>query len=305
MRKFITICIIFILILIVGCETQPTNSDDLSVFNDTPISYQMYCDTPQNAIPSESAISADKQIVFENASQLDLSYSSINDTVIGNASATKQFTLENDSFQLKLKKSYATSFANSQRSDLHSYGYYDLYQTENETDDFEIAFRQNSNQLAYLRSLARLNQSGNVTEQEARVYADSALTELYGEQVLQEYTNVVVQTTAHSTYAFTYSRLLSGYLTNDRIAIEINFKGKVCYINARQLGIFDSLEAEITEQKISTAESILRDSISETYQIQGKQLFVDAISGKCYLQLIVARTTDTGYEGNYFYINVN
>lgn len=69
--------------------------------------------------------------------------------------------------------------------------------------------------------------------------------------------------------------------------------------------IFNSIEAEITEKRITDAEAALLQSISKTYEVQHKQLFVDAITGKCYLQLIVARTTDSGYQGNMFYINVN
>lgn len=298
MKKYISIGLTIVLLILSGCS-KSSNAE-------TSITYQIYCDSPEIAVASKSSENAENSdIIFTSAAQLDLDYSSMNDTDNKNAEATKQFTFGNDSLQLNLKKSYSTTFASSLRSDLRSYGNYDVYQTDNETNNFEIAFRQNSDRLAFLRAFDRVNQSGDLTEQEARVCADATLTELYGEQVVQKYNNVIVQTTPHLTYAFVYSRALGGYETNDIIAIEINYKGEVCYINARQLGIFDPLAAEITEKRITVAETVLRSSISESYEIQGKKLFVDAISGKCYLQLIVARSTDTGYEGNFFYINVN
>lgn len=78
-----------------------------------------------------------------------------------------------------------------------------------------------------------MNQPGDLTEQEARECADTLMTEKYWKSVLDEYHSVIVTTTKESTYMFTYSKMLMGYTTNDQIAIEVNRKGEIASINAR------------------------------------------------------------------------
>ena len=292
--------------LLAGCNnatnqsTEPT--DNKTATDHTPITYQIYCDSPMNALPSNPS---DQDIVFENSTVLDLDYSSSIDTVNKNAIENKQFTIRQDALQLRLKRSYSSSFAHSTRTDLRQYGNYDVYETTTDSERIEVTFRQNTDQLAFFLAYDRLTPNGNVTEQEARTCADALFTELYGQSTLMKYEHVITSVTKESTYMFTYYKTLLGYTTNDQIAIEVNKQGKIASVNAKRLGIFDPIASEITSKQIEAAEATLLNSISETYNVQHRQLFVDAISGKCYLQLIVSRPIDSGYQGNIFYINVN
>lgn len=307
MKTNLPILLLAVLLILTGCTnhtasttTQPSSSVSTSL----PISYQIYCDSPLNAVKAESDTDTNN-IPFQNASQLDLAYSSTNSMINKNADHTKELLLGKDTFHLQLERSYSNSFSKCPIDHLCRYGYFDEYEANTANGRVVAAFRQNTDQLVYFIAFDRLNQDGNLTEQAARECADAFLLETYGKAVLNEYQSVVMTTTSESTYMFAYSKVLIGYTTNDQIIIEVNRKGEIASVNAKRWGIFDPLETEITEQRIADAEAVLCQSISEAYEIQDKQLLVDANSGKCYLQLVVARSTDTGYQGNFFYINVN
>lgn len=303
MKKTLGILLIVSLLILCGCTNRkPITTTTLPTTTLPTIEYQIYCDAPESAVRNEDESDAE---LFYSTTELDFSYSSTKVATNPNAEQIKTFSVGKQTYSIPIFKSEETSLASLDQKELQYLGQYDVY--DGNTDDGRItaSFFQGSNELRFFLAYNKLNQPGNLTQEAARECADAQFIAMYGEALLSEYSQVVEMLSNDSTYVFAYRRTICGYSTYDSVTIEINRKGEVCSINAKQFGILTPLKNELSAEKISAAEKVLTGSISKSYEVQGKYLLLDAMSGKCYLQLVVARSIDDGYEGNFFYINVN
>lgn len=105
-----------------------------------------------------------------------------------------------------------------------------------------------------------------------------------------------------------YDRYINGYLTDESISVYIASNGEIMYYSAPFFGKYDTLEAELTKEKLDKANKKLRNKIEElrlTNLSMGISRVVTSTSGEAFLRIPIEYDTDEGSRiGYYVYINI-
>lgn len=330
MKKALCLCAAILLITLAGCQKAThsdaetlapttlgnsiTNEDAANNNDNAEIEYVIYAASSAGEItgPADAA-DVPHNISFGSLSERDFSYSKRNTIANENAKAQKMFTLGNINLTATYFKSFANSLANSLDKNLHRFGQYDEYRSADNSNGFVARFRQEDGELAFFATTDGLDESGTLTEQDAKTLANAYLIEKYGEQFAAEYPNcsvVVTDKTSEKTVSVCYTKYVFGYPTTDRVIVTYNMNGEIISFNGMTMGIFTSVADNITAEKISNAENALINIIPEKWAIGTKKLVLDA-DGDCYLYISTSQireNADGVYEGSSameFYINID
>lgn len=127
--------------------------------------------------------------------------------------------------------------------------------------------------------------SGEFTAEEAKQAADKLLVELYGENFLNEYEYTKTNTTddqKYKMYSVYYTRNAFGFETDDYIFVRFNFKGELLLVNAKQKGLMEFVEEDLTKEDIEGAMTAVTETFSDTWYIGNSKLTLDS-EGDYYL----------------------
>ena len=298
MKKTLNILLALFMLALVGCAQNNTKSN-----NNEPITYQIYCSSPQSVITNESETNSETtKTAFHSASDLQLYLSDSQKYTNPNASQFKEFSIGNETFRAEL----SNSFSPKTQSKFQEFESYDNY-VNTEGERISFSFRKDTDELVFFLAYDRNNESkSGISQQEAKEIATELFVKLYGNEMLAEYNHIIDAMNSSKTYySFYFCKAINGIRTQDRVMISINFQGQLLSLNAKTLGILDEIKSDITEKHLSDAETALRSSISKSYEIKDRELFVDFNTGKCYLQVLAGFTKDNAFSSDYFYINVN
>ncbi len=109
-------------------------------------------------------------------------------------------------------------------------------------------------------------------------------------------------------YTYIYTRYIEGYATDETISISMNCEGEVYIYSSSFLGKYDTLEAELTKEKLDTANEKLRNKVEElrlTNLSMGISRIVTSTSGEAFLRISIGYdTVEGGRTGDYVYINI-
>lgn len=282
--------------------------------NALPVKYVIYSSYSlgENDGFTNTDISTDN-ISFGSFSERDFSYATRKTISNEKAERQKIFKLDDVNIKADYFKSFSNSLADSADPSLQKFGRYDEYQSTEIGNRFNASFRQHDGELVFYSATDACDVDGSLTEQDAKALADPFFQEKYGEQFALEYPNcsiVVTDTVTEKIISVCYTKYICGYPTTDRVIITYNFEGVIKGINARTKGLFDSLEEDITAEKIANAEKTLVDTLPSTWSIGTKTLVRDA-DGGCYLRVTAIKTveaTDNSPARTYpmeFYINID
>lgn len=295
MKRICYILFIFLLLSAVSCANQP-------------VEYVIYYDSTMGAPQkAQESISKETEILFENMSSKDFSYSSKTKVENPDAKATRTISITGKQYELNHLRSYDTSLSTGANSKLHPYGQFEHYRLEQDGDAVEAVFRRGTDKLVSFSNKGERHNSGAVSKESAEQLAYATLIEVYGEKTAKKYSlHTVVEPTnsSLSAYTFVYAKYICGYPTTDDISITYNTAGKLVSINATTYGIFDSVEDSISEKKITNAKEALLNTISDSYTIQSIYLALDS-DGQCYLQVSTTRTVNGELRGEMLYINID
>ncbi len=295
-RKLLSFLLISVLLLsISGCGVS---------FDPNEIEYTAYSYSSAGLVASTESNGNSSSLHFASASDLKLSIDMHeSEKMIEDAEKNKSIAFQNQSFEATYVRSKVLPTQNSKQSTLQKNSLVDEYQKDKKT----IQFRHSTGEMIgyYEGDKSIRSVSGDLTLEEAEALAAQLLTELYGKDVLDEYTLGETQR-IQSYWRVTYTRYLFGYPTEDEIRVHFNLKGELIFLKATYMGNYQHLEDEISKEHVEYAEELLRSSISSSWTVADYHRLVLDADGNCYVKLLAARKTCvvTG-SGAEFYINVN
>ena len=317
MKKMICLCIATLLTVLAGCHhvnhpETPNQTEKQGSF--TGVKYVIYSSYSLGEDDgfTNTDISTDN-ISFGSLSERDFSYARRKTISNEKAESQKLFKLDDVNIKADYFKSFSNSLADSADQSLQKFGLFDEYQCTEIGNRFNASFRQHDGELVFYSATDAWNVDGSLTEQDAKVLADAFLQEKYGEQFALEYPNcsiVVTDNVTEKIISVCYTKYICGYPTTDRVIVTYNFDGVIKCINAMTKGLFDSVEKDITTEKIANAEKALIDTLPSTWIIGTKTLTRDA-DGGCYLRVTAIKTikaTEDSPARTYpmeFYINLD
>lgn len=216
----------------------------------------------------------------------------------------KTIDLNGKIYSLQYHKTYETAISGVKKID--KYSKYVTYKNESVYADIQL-------ETGMLLMFCNLDEdvrtrSGNLTEDEARVIADSTLLSVYGTftQEEYEYETTVYSDTDFVRYTIVYRKYVWGVPSKDAIQISVNMNGDVVAINAKYLGLFSFAESQISKEDIDGAISTLYETCSDRWSIGAETLIIDA-EGDYYISARLYNNKN----GNKFetpievYVNVN
>ena len=291
-----TILLLGCILLIVFLTSCDGRNSDISNEQVRYVIYSYSSAAEENANDATSG-----NIAFESADKKVFSFSSRTE-INRPADAAEQHILElnGKSYSLYYDKSYETAISKSK--DHKEYGQFNAY----ENDKISAYTRFSTNDLLLFTNLDEnlRTAKGDLTEEEARGIADSALLSLYGETAKQEYayeTAVFTDTRLGTHYTVVYRKFVWDVPTNDSIQITVNMNGDIIGVNAKHFGMFSSSESQVSSEELQNAISVIKEKYSEKWTIGAVQLVLDS-EGDYYIYAQLSRTaTEEAVE---IYINV-
>ncbi len=298
MKRFMCLCLIAGILVLSGC-----NKDGAAV------QYTIYYDSAAAAFETELTASNNSGIPFEEASKKDFYYSDKTNADNPSADTQKEIDIGGTTYEVSLKRSFATSLNSSEVSSIRPYGLFDEYeseQAEHLSTKVKARFRQDTEELVFFSAGNVPNTFGYLTEAEAKELADAQLIELYGEETASKYTfteTVLTETEDQKHIGVIYTRYICGYPTTDEIQFMYSMQGELCKIYASKLGIFDPIESSITSEKLQNAEEAFQSALSDSWTVSKTIIALEA-EGSCYLMKYAAQKIDGNLIPMVFYINI-
>ena len=292
-------------ILLSSCsnQTPPNDNAGSKPSEGNEVQYSLYLSGSDGGgilnlnLPSE-------QIQTKSADQKTFSFASkikIEDP--NNIGSARTLKIAGQSYDLDYRRTYRTELYDSDQLKAHA----EMIEFRH-NNSIVAEFRVSDGTLLLFSNATREQQSvsGNLTENEAKELAKATLTEIYGEDILNQYVfDEVVFTDNQMTtrYGIIYRKYVHGIPTNDQISISFNMNGEVLSINARLLGVYDHAEEELTKEQIDHAFTYLTTSLEDEYKISSPTLIVDSL-GDYYLKAYTSTRVNGEYMPFEVYINI-
>lgn len=299
-KVFKIISYILLTTVLASCANNLENAKENNSSTE-PKNYVIYSNTADGESFKEEQDSI--EITFKDAGTKVFTFS--RKTKISKPSdADDQQTLElnGKTYSLQYSRTYETELSSSKN--FKEYSKFNTY----ESDMIRVDTRVATNELLFFANLDQNDSivTGDMTEDKAKIIADSTILSLYGESAQQEYT---YETTVYTNsqlmveYTVVYRKYVWGIPTNDAIQISVNMKGEVVAVNARSLGMFSLAESQIEKKAIEDAISTLQATFSENWTIGTTTLVLDA-EGDYYISAKIFRKNTQGIEAMEVYINL-
>lgn len=297
------------MLLLAGCsETKKPASTDAPKGNETveESKYTIYCGVAESVSDLREAVADTSQVSvadYGDLSKLDFDYNDSTEMTNEEAEPTKLFSIDGQEYELAYKGSFSSPLANSANESLTEKGLIDEYVLEGK---IRVRYRQKSGELESVLVFDNRAVEGDFTEEEAKERADALLAEDCGEALSAQYTSEVLASndSLNKVIGVLYTRYICGYETSDRVYYNFNLRGDLVDFSATQFGIFDSIESELTLEKIQSAENVLLNTISDQYVISSKVLELEA-GGTPYLHVYASYPLANGeFDPVEFFINI-
>lgn len=297
MKKALCILLALALPALGGCT--PT---DTAVTTEASITYHIYYDTPLNSSADQPFSETAKNVFHYSTSGINYYLPDTEKYTNPNAPQFREFSIGNEIFKAEYYQSKKSEAFSDADPTLAKFAAYDEY-VSIEPEHINAYFRTDTGELIFFLAYDRNNETDNaITRDDARKIATDWFVDLYGKEALSEYSLIVdAESSRENSYPFVFYKTINGIRTHDYVTINISLQGKLFALNAKNMGLFNRLENDITEKQVTNAETALLNSITSAYKITYRELFVDTVTGKCYL--MVNASSDSSRE--LFYINVN
>ena len=289
MKKRIFLLCLCLAMFLSSCANQTHQDEGSSPSESNPIGSQppenndvQYIIYSEYGIPIKSNLPSE-QIQTNPVDKKDFSFMTHTEDVekpdnIGN---THTLNIAGQSYNLDYDRTYRTALYSSDELKSHA----EVISFKN--DYISARFRASDGTLLFFSDLnINGHVSGNLTENEAKELAKETLTEVYGDDILNEYVFDHVLFTENqltTQYGVIYTKYVHGMPTNDKLQISFNMKGQLISIHSKYFGIYDTAEEHFTKEQIDNAFAYLKSALGDEYNIYSTILTVDSL-GDYYLE---------------------
>ena len=283
-----------------------SGTDSTSGVNpDVPIQHTVYL----GSFLSDSGDSANESLKgLKSASDLDLYNLGLFVEKIPNTQDSITLTFGGKTHRAEYAFTKQSNYAESDLEELRQLGTVIRYQTN---DNEVIDISQVTGDLVSYLDFKDHGNEGNLTESEAIEIGRTLFVELFGESMVQQYTQTSIRlsySSGDSRYWVYFNRIICGYETSDRFSVAVDLNGVVTNVGAKQLGCMETAAQKITAEMLDSAENVLGEYIPDHWEIETKELMINA-DGVCYLYC-AARGPEEEHDADHcnlieLYVNVN
>ncbi len=296
--KKISIILLGALLLLSACAQ---NSVSQTPETHEPLSYTIYCDSPQtlDLIAQDATAQEQEKLQFKSAAELDFDHRRKGDFMQADTAKTKPLKVAQYNQTLTHTFSYESSLVNSSLDSVKKLGSCEIYESE----DGVIAHYRSNGDLLFITKLGSEVIRGDLTAEAAQETALQYLNTLYGAESIAQYQHDRTSVNENGYIYVYYTRYIQGFPTSDSISVTLHGNGDLLTVNARWYGVFAHLENTVTPKLIQAAMEALKQAVR--FEIQQDEVTLAVGSdGKCYLQ-VYGSWNESAQTAPVYYINVN
>ena len=264
-------------------ENQPDVPSDVTEPNNEKKKYEMYINVSAGE-SGDTNISANENVVLKPADQKNFSLFSSKNKIDRpeNISDSIDIKIGGNSFSLSYDSAYSTELNNVQK--FEALGKNIVYEGHDGQVILEVSSSTN-NPVLFSNRLIDKNAEGDFDISEVQKTAETILSEMYEESFLDGYVydrTGVTNDENFKMYTVYFKRNVWGFETDDLIMIRFNFKGELIVVNAKQKGIMEFAEEDLTKEEIEGAIAAVNETFSDSWLIGNHKIVLDA-EGDYYL----------------------
>jgi hypothetical protein len=150
------------------------------------------------------------------------------------------------------------------------------------------------------------NRSGDLTSEQVVDLAKKWIAANFGEEIPDLYSHINVSPSGTNRYKLMFRRSIGGYVSDDRIIVNINNNGEIYSFNADSFGLYDHAINDQTNEKIDKAIGALREIYpSGKYTVNESSIEISMDqNGEFYVfAIILDASTNKAYRDVYIGIN--
>lgn len=294
----------------IATESTPEYIETI-VYDESPVDYEAYSgdegglDQPRPDIEDFKINGIPKELHFYTELGIGPTLG-IEKSQDKSAEAIKTVNFANKEWNLKYIRTEITQYKvhNTEMGDYSTQ--WDIYRDENETVEF-VFDSETGNIINFELLMQRKIPTFSFDTKAAVKSANELITSIFGENSLNGYELAVRTGVAPKRIDIEYKKYIGGVYTGDYICVYYGFDGVLEGFYAKQFGLFNHLKTEVSPKRIEDSRTALLSALPAGTQLQEFQrLFIDAHSGKCYIELypIYPKDLSNTYPDQ-FYINVN
>ena len=264
-------------------ENQPDVPSEVTGPSNEKKKYEMYMSFSAGE-NSDMNISANENVEFKPAEQKNFSLFSTKNKIDRpeNISDSIDIKIGGNSFSLSYDSAYSTELNNVQK--FEALGNNIVYKGYDGEVTLEIS-ASTKTPVLFSNHLTNKNADGNFDISEVQKAAETILSEMYEESFLDGYVydrTGVTNDENFKMYTVYFKRNVWGFETDDLIMLRFNFKGELIVVNAKQKGIMEFAEEDLTKEDIEDAVAAVTETFSDTWYIGNSKITLDS-EGDYYL----------------------
>lgn len=181
------------------------------------------------------------------------------------------------------------------------YSVFDIYRNGED----EIKCLRGTNQIAFYFTPYEQNTSSlKISESSAKSIAEEFILNVISQKQFDKFTYLDTSVDALGRYMVCYARYISGYVTDETIAVWVDTNGHVSGYNGYNVDKYDSLTDQLTKDKLDAAHELLLskiESLNLLIERYDAPCITTSTDGKLFLQVNVhyANTSDFSFADSF------
>lgn len=177
------------------------------------------------------------------------------------------------------------------------YSVFDVYRNGED----EVKCLHGTNKIAfYFTPYEQCTSSLKISESSAKSIAEDFILNIISQNQFDKFTYLGTSIDALGRYAVCYARYISGYATDETIAVWVDPNGHVSGYNGYNVGKYDSLTDQLTKEKLDASHELLLSKIESLHlsvERYDAPCITTSTDGKLFLQVNVhyASTSDFSF----------
>ena len=196
---------------------------------------------------------------------------------------------------------YVESVCYLKNSTSNEYGsFYSVFDVYRNGED-EVKCLHGTNKIAfYFTPYEQSASSLKISESSAKSIAEDFILNIISQNQFDKFTYLGTSIDALGRYAVCYARYISGYATDETIAVWVDPNGHVSGYNGYHVGKYDSLTDQLTKEKLDASHELLLskiESLNLSVERYDAPCITTSTDGKLFLQVNVhyASTSDFSF----------
>lgn len=194
---------------------------------------------------------------------------------------------------------YVESVCYLKNNTSNEYGsFYSVFDIYKKGED-EVKCLHGTNKIAfYFTPYEQSTSSLKISESSAKSIAEDFILNIVSQNQFDKFTYLGTSIDALGRYAVCYARYISGYVTDETIAVWVDTNGHVSGYNGYNVGKYDSLTEQLNSEKLDASHKLLLSKIASLnlpIERYDAPIITTSTDGKLFLQVNVHYASNSGF----------